>query len=60
ASVAALTPVGVPPSAALAFALTAHGLTIGLTTALGALALAGEGETLLGVWRATRDRLRPR
>ncbi len=58
AAVAALTPVGVPASSALAFALTAHALTIGLTTGLGALALTGEGETLLGVWRTARARLR--
>lgn len=58
AAVAALTPVGVTASSALGFALTAHALTIGLTTVLGALALTGEGETLLGVWRTARDRLR--
>jgi uncharacterized protein (TIRG00374 family) len=58
AAVAALTSVGVPASSALAFALTIHGLTVGLTSTLGAIALAGEGETLLGVWRSARARLR--
>jgi len=58
AAVAALTSVAVPASSALAFALTVHGVTLGLTSILGAIALAGEGETLLGVWRAARDRLR--
>lgn len=58
AAVAALTSVAVPASSALAFALTIHGLTLGLSSILGAIALAGEGETLLGVWRAARARLR--
>lgn len=58
AAVAALAAVAVPASSALAFALTAHGVTLVLTSILGAIALAGEGETLLGVWRAARARLR--
>jgi uncharacterized membrane protein YbhN (UPF0104 family) len=57
AAVAALSAVAIPAAPALGFAFAIHGLVIGLTTVLGMAALAGEGETLLSVWRAARARL---
>jgi uncharacterized membrane protein YbhN (UPF0104 family) len=53
-AVAALAVVGVPSSTALGYALILHALHYGITSLLGALALAGEGETLAGAVRAAR------
>jgi hypothetical protein len=53
-AVAALSVFDVPSSVALGYALVLHALHYGITTLLGALALAGEGETLAGAVRAAR------
>jgi hypothetical protein len=44
----------VTSSVALGYALILHALHYGITSLLGALALAGEGETLAGAVRAAR------
>jgi uncharacterized membrane protein YbhN (UPF0104 family) len=54
-AVAALAVFDVPSSVALAYALVLHALHYGITTILGGLALAGEGETLAGAVRAARS-----
>ncbi|MEW6566743.1 MAG: lysylphosphatidylglycerol synthase transmembrane domain-containing protein [Chloroflexota bacterium] len=53
-AVAALAVFGVGGGIALGFALVLHALHFGITTVLGAGALAGEGETLVGAARAAR------
>ena len=53
-AVAALALFGVSGGVALGYALVLHAMHFGITTCLGALALAGEGETLLGAARAAR------
>jgi uncharacterized membrane protein YbhN (UPF0104 family) len=54
-AVAALAVFHVDSSLALGYALVLHGLHFGTTTLLGAVALAGEGETLTGAVRAIRS-----
>jgi uncharacterized membrane protein YbhN (UPF0104 family) len=54
AAAAALAPFGVDPGTAVAFGLVLHGVNVALSSSLGALTLAGEGETLLGVFHAAR------
>jgi len=54
-AVAALSVFGVGSGSALAYALVLHALHFGITTLLGAIALAGEGESLGGVWQAARS-----
>ena len=54
-AVAALSVFGVASPVALGYALVLHALHYGITTLLGALALAGEGETLAGAVRAARS-----
>ena len=58
AAAAALAPFGVEPGTAVAYALVVHAVNAGLSTALGALALSGEGETLIGILRAARGWIR--
>lgn len=53
-AVAALSLVGVEGGTALGYALVLHALHFGITTVLGATALAAEGETLIGAARAAR------
>lgn len=53
-AVAALALVGVGGGAALGYALVLHAMHFGITTVLGAAALAAEGETLMGAARAAR------
>lgn len=54
AGVAALSVFGVPPGQGLAASLVLHGMVFSIASALGALALAGEGETLAGVFSQLR------
>jgi uncharacterized protein (TIRG00374 family) len=54
-AVAALAVFHVDSSIALGYALILHGLHFGMTTLLGAAALAGEGETLTGALRLIRS-----
>lgn len=54
-AVAALAVVGVASSLGLGYALVLHALHYGITTLLGAVALAGEGETLASAVRAARS-----
>jgi uncharacterized protein (TIRG00374 family) len=58
AGVLALSVFGVPGDQALAAALVQHALVYILGTGLGAVAMFGEGETLLGIYRDVRAWLR--
>ncbi len=53
-AMAALALFGVGGGLALGYALVLHALHFGITTTLGAAALGGEGETLIGAARAAR------
>ena len=55
AAVLALGLFGVEPGSAFAFAVTLHGLNFGITTLLGAMAMAAEGSTLVSTVRAVRS-----
>ncbi len=54
AGVAALSAFGVPPAQALAAALVLHGMVYSIASALGAIALVGDGETLAGLFGEAR------
>lgn len=54
AAVGALSAFNLNPSTALAFAITAHLAQVLLTGAIGAFALAQDGESLLDLYRQTR------
>ncbi len=59
AIVAALSILGLDPSAALAFAITIHMIQVVVTTGVGVFALSQEGETLLGLYRQLRSQQHP-
>lgn len=53
--VAALAVFGIASATGLAYAVVLHALHFGATTILGAIALASEGETVIGAMRAARS-----
>lgn len=54
AGVAALSAFGIPPAQGLAASLVLHGMVFSIASGLGAVALAGDGESIAGIFGQVR------